>query len=124
MTKCGEASMGMLGSTTSLQDSVSPSYQAKDDRVNIIKWLQIAEVLVVINVPLTNERRKISDGAYDERHNISLELYPLNSWIGKALNIRHWLSAGIIPSQQFPALSLSAAKRIITIPALLVVRVY
>lgn len=64
--------MSMLGSTTSLQDSVSPSYQAKDD---IIKWLQIAEVLVTINVPLTNKRRKTWNRLYDDRHNISLELY-------------------------------------------------
>lgn len=75
MTKCGETSMSMLGSTTSLQDSVSPSYKAKDDRVNIIKWLQIAEVPVTINVPPTNERRKTWDGSYDELHSISLELY-------------------------------------------------
>lgn len=34
----------MLGSTTSLQDSVSPSYNYKDGGVNIKKWLWIAEI--------------------------------------------------------------------------------
>lgn len=46
VTKCGEALMSacMLGSTTSLQDSVSPSYNYKDGGVNIRKWLWIAEI--------------------------------------------------------------------------------